>query len=420
MRALDSIRFFWPPLREARADLADLVWLQLIKDGNPSLFRWVEEYCATAAVLSLGTAMVEEAERMKTLAVLMKSDELGHFEDLTYRYYFAEQLPGVEVDYSKDGGQFKLYQRVTEEVRDAAIKGRRLASPDHYRLYFALAGPLHALGQLDLDAVWSATEAGADETEVLLLQWHTEGRAGPLGKVDMLFERLRGGTHELLTPTQCMNLSCAISNTMDKAYRIRGFDFSWINSLWDRAEKLLPVLLSSLNASERQSALESMFKDGDAISWLTTLFRSETFAHGRFGSRRRPQEDWLLADPELDQVTQIMTSRYSSMSAAEVLAVIDPIGLLFAWQQSGEEVGPRRLIESYIGTDEGLVETLESLASSITSSRRGTYQVLKRQNLAPFLDYDCARDRIRDLQTSEPLASRAQALARFFVDGEEI
>jgi predicted KAP-like P-loop ATPase len=42
IRALDAIRFFWPPLREIQADLADLVWLQLIKDGNPALYRWIE------------------------------------------------------------------------------------------------------------------------------------------------------------------------------------------------------------------------------------------------------------------------------------------------------------------------------------------------------------------------------------------
>lgn len=56
VRALDAIRFFWPPLREAKADLADIVWLQLIKDGNPGLYRWIEEYCGTAAALSLDSA----------------------------------------------------------------------------------------------------------------------------------------------------------------------------------------------------------------------------------------------------------------------------------------------------------------------------------------------------------------------------
>ena len=128
VRALDSIRFFWPPLREAKADLADLVWLQLIKDGNPRLFRWIEGYCATAAMLSVGTARVEDAERARKLAALNETVEVGHFADYIYRHYFAQQLPGLEVDFSEDGGGFKLYQRVTEEVRNSAIRNGRLAS----------------------------------------------------------------------------------------------------------------------------------------------------------------------------------------------------------------------------------------------------------------------------------------------------
>jgi hypothetical protein len=63
VRALDAVRFLWPPLREAEADLSDLVWIQLIKNGNSALYRWIEEYCGTAAALSLGTAQVEEAEK---------------------------------------------------------------------------------------------------------------------------------------------------------------------------------------------------------------------------------------------------------------------------------------------------------------------------------------------------------------------
>jgi predicted KAP-like P-loop ATPase len=99
VRALDAIRFFWPPLREAKADLADLVWLQLIKDGNPSLYRWTEEYCGTAAALSLGIARVEDAEKARELTTLLETVPGGHFDDLMYRHIFAEHLPGIELDH---------------------------------------------------------------------------------------------------------------------------------------------------------------------------------------------------------------------------------------------------------------------------------------------------------------------------------
>ena len=60
VRTLDSLRFFWPAVRGEHVDVADLVWLQLIKDGAPQLYRWVESYVASTAATSFGTATVSE------------------------------------------------------------------------------------------------------------------------------------------------------------------------------------------------------------------------------------------------------------------------------------------------------------------------------------------------------------------------
>ena len=90
VRALDAVRFLWASLHEAKVDLADLVWLQLIKDGNPALYRWIEEYCGTAAALSLGIARVEDAEKAGELGRLLATVDDGHFDDFTYRHYFAK------------------------------------------------------------------------------------------------------------------------------------------------------------------------------------------------------------------------------------------------------------------------------------------------------------------------------------------
>src|SRR5262249_19156470 len=152
----------------------------------------------------------------------------------------------------------------------------------------------------------------------------------------------KGDLRETLTPTQCKNLLVAFSNAMDQAYIIRPFERGWVNSLWDRAERLIPVLLPRLDDGERQPTLEAMFGNGKAISWLTTLLRRETFAHGRYGSQRRPEAAWLFSDAELDRLRDIIVRRYRSMPASEVFSGIDPLNLLFAWRQSGDEDGPRR------------------------------------------------------------------------------
>jgi hypothetical protein len=160
-----------------------------------------------------------------------------------------------------------------------------------------------------------------------------------------------------------------------------------------------------------------MFRDGGAISWLTSLFRHETFVHGRFGDRGRSETEWLFTDAELDGITELMLGRYRAMSKSDVLNCPDPLSLLFAWRQGGDEQGPRGLVEANIASNEGLVETLEHLTSTIVSSDRGAFNVLTRQNLAPFMDYENAAQRIHNLKTDDALGARAGQLATAFEDG---
>lgn len=78
--------------------------------------------------------------------------------------------------------------------------------------------------------------------------------------------------------------------------------------------------------------------------------------------------------------------------------------------QGGDERGPHRLIEAHINSDEGFLETLENPMSKITSSDRGTFKVLKEQNVAHFMDYEAAVSRVRDLENDALLGRRAKRL----------
>ncbi len=415
VRALDAIRFFWPPLREAGGDLADLVWLQLIKDGNPSLYRWIESYSASATVLALGTGSVGEDEKAEKLAKLREATDERFFADPMYRFYFAEHMPGMEVDYAP-GGTFHIFvQKEGGKSREAAIRDCRLASPDHYRLYFALAAPAHTVTGFSADDIAVAAEAGGAQIgEILLVLNNQPVGTSAMGQADILLERFNTA-HERLSLNQCQHLLHAFSSVMDEAHRVRPFDIDWMNSLWDRAERLVPILLRKLGVEHRKATIIDMFERGAAISWLTKLFRHEIFAHGRFGNQKRPEQDWILSDPELDQVTAIMLRRYKALTPVELFGLIDLLDLLFAWLQGGDTDGPKALIDECIANDDGLVTTLEKLTTIVSSSSHGRYLVLTRNNLERFMDVDNARQRVEALSGGAgPLGSRAQDLVRAF------
>lgn len=360
---------------------------------------------------------MEDAEKRRELTRLLATVADGDFGDLTYRHNFAEQLPGVELDYSRDGNTFKIFERVSDRDRDEAIRKKRLASPDHYRLYFALAGPSHALTKDNFTSMWEAAKSGANQAGTALLRLHDEHAVGSLTKADLLLERIKSGAYEILAPEQCENLLIALSQVMDEAYRHHPFDQFWVSSLWDRAQRLVPLLLSRLEPARRAAVVTCMFGEGAAIGWLTSLFRHETLAHGRYGDRSRLEDEWLFTNAELDRITELMLGRYRAMCAGDVLDSIDPISVLFAWHQGGDEQGPRRLVEANIVSDEGLVETLTRLTSTIVSSDRGRFNVLKKVNLAPFMDYENVTQRIHVLKNHDDLGARAKQLAVAFDDG---
>ena len=265
--------------------------------------------------------------------------------------------------------------------------------------------------------MWAAAEAGAEEAGTALLHLHDKHATGSLTKVDLLLERVKSGAYEVLAPGQCQNLLVALSQVMDEAYRRHPFDQFWVSSLWDRAERLIPLLLSRLEPARRAAVVTTMFSEGTAIGWLTSLFRHETGAHGRYGDRSRPETEWLFTNAELDRITELMLARYRAMSASDVFRSPDPVSLLFAWRQGGDEQGPRRLIKTNIVSDESLVETLEHLTTTIYSSDRGKVDVLKKENLAPLMDYENATQRIHALKDHNDLGARAGRLAVAFDDG---
>jgi hypothetical protein len=162
-----------------------------------------------------------------------------------------------------------------------------------------------------------------------------------------------------------------------------------------------------------------MFSGGAAIGWLTSLFRHETFAHGRYGDRPRPEVEWLFTTAELDRITELILGRYRAMSASDVFSSPGPLSLLFAWWQGGDEQGPRRLVEANIVSDESLVDTLEHLTSGMASSNRGKFDVLKKNDLAPFMNYEDVTKRIHGLKEHNDLGARARQLAVAFDDGDK-
>lgn len=411
VRILDSIRFFWPALRDEKIDVADLVWIQLLKDGSPKFYRWIEAYVASAAAISFGTATVSDsskAERLKALIEAASDNQLG---DIMYRHMLEDLLPGLQASLDDNGAPIKIYQRVDQPTRQRAVDDRRLASPDHYRLYFSLIGPTHAITQSGFDGFWGAVDAGPDQTAQFLLDLHHQMALGSLRKTDVLFERLRGLEAGLWTGPRARNLLLGLGHMMDEAYRLNPSEENFIVDSWDRADRLIPILYAHLAEGEREAINKQFFAEGRALGWLTSILRRETFAHGKYGQGKR-HEEWWLSEDEFEAACQIMIYRYRSTSLATIMDTPRPIHLFFAWRQAGDKNGPSDFLAEVTATDQGLIDTLGMFVTPVDSSDRGRYYVLNSENVGAFLDYESIMKRLADIAAFGPpdLRDRAKEL----------
>ena len=76
------------------------------------------------------------------------------------------------------------------------------------------------------------------------------------------------------------------------------------------------------------------------------------------------------------------------MSIGEILNTPSPINILYAWLQGVDEEGPIRLADKALKTEEEFLQFVEAISSEVNSSDIGRFRVLKRENVAPFIDLD--------------------------------
>jgi hypothetical protein len=419
IRLLDSIKFVWPSLHN-RVDIPDLIWLYMIRNSNNDLFKWIEKYIGSMSAISSGYARVDSAHRendFQQLVDILSKDNMK-FEDV--RWKFAEVLPGIAFG-ALSSDKCPIYSNEPDASRLGVIAGRRLASPDHYRLFFALEVPEGVPSDKDFQEQWNAIDKSSTEFGKLLLKWHRVRPYGIGSKAEIMIERLRVAVPEMLNSERSQNIMIALSEVLDKTFK-KGETKTWGGpAIWHEAKRLLPILRSRI--VDGRALMLKVFQSGGAIGWLSKVFRDEIFDHGRYGQSSKPQNSWVFSDEELDDITTVMHKRFESMTMDEILDTPYPLSILFAWSQSGGAENARKLVESATQTDDDLVRVLNHMANVIRTSSGSVGAdepatrslIITRDGLEQFLDYDAVKQKIFLLSEGDSaLATEAKVLKAQF------
>ncbi len=409
IRAINALRMHVVPMQND-VDLADAIWLQLIRLGNPDLHAWIEEYLTETSAMYRGASGSDDyARKMGTrLNDIIAESKL---DAVSVRMELASVLPGLGSAnfYGEEQDKDRVFVALALPEFGRFIADRRLGSPDHYRFYFAFSHPAGSLRDAEVRAFLELAERSPDEAIHRFDELCSQER--PQGGVmaEVLVERIVAIADKL--PLQAVaGVFAAFSNSMDRVAR-RASDGPLGDARgWRLAALVTQTLLRRVtDPGYRATCIGTLFA-GPALGWQTRLLRDEIFAHGHYGPSSEPESERLLSPEEFKRVLELMLRRYREASPEIVLGVPNPMSLLYGWLQGAKSEEPRNWISSLTQTDEGLLNFLSRVRGTGVDNK-GVHKLLKKADLANFLDYAAARSRVQKIVESPSAPAEQRRLA---------
>lgn len=419
VRALNSLRLHALPVRR-NIDVADMVWLQLVRIGNREFYEWIEEYLTEASAIYRGARVADEAARQSGVR-LQEILEGEHLDVDRARIELSLILPGVARGLGNQQDPNRVFNRLGRDIFNRFINERRLGSPEHYRFYFAFAQPAGALGDDQVDLFLRLVRDDQEAAIALIRNLATQER--PQGGVmaELMIERLIAAVDRIAAEA-VPGIISALSEILDDV-ALSSRDGDWgQHRAWPSAEHLVTQLLrKTRDHPVRAECLNRLFETGRAIGWQTSILRSEIFAHGHYGDRAQPEQERILTPDEFTRALASMLRRYGQMPARQLFSTPNLVSLLYGWKQGAQNDDAKDRVEANTRTDEELLFFL-SRARGWTSINGGIQHPLKREDIANFLDYDAAVRRVQAIadspQTQEEQRRLASEIVLAFQQGQ--
>lgn len=169
IRVLNSLKLNFMPVRD-HVDPGDMVFLQMVRVKNSTLFNWIESYVSDlSAIGDWGHISPGSHERMgaSLLAAINKEGE----ELTRFIYALEEHLPGFDMmALHQEESEFRVFSLLDADELKSLAACKRLASPNHYRYYFSFSAPSGTVSDTELNQFLSACETEPEKALVRFRQ----------------------------------------------------------------------------------------------------------------------------------------------------------------------------------------------------------------------------------------------------------
>ncbi len=408
-RLLFAVYVIWNDLK-SRVDLLDLIWLQMVKEkagfSNADLYSWVTRYLQSLDAIAIGGMISGQRKESDDLSKILNdlgwqyrtgSDD-GSSMDL---HYLDKILTGVTQSYlipSSENSKAWTHNVSSDELQEFRAE-KRLSSPWHWRLYFAMEPPSHAITDDEWSALLQAVNKSSADLRRSILTLMEHGREDRRDLSDQLMDRI-GHLSRVGNLDKPRNWILVAYQIADQLRRYsKSLPLSGSVKVFDRkVHVMMKGLFHQLSEDDRREVIQALFEESSNLSLSADLL-CEQFVASKAGGARA-HEKLYLTESELTRAVAGQLSLYTALDVQAFLELSDPYAILYSWREiTGSSDGASDLVSQAINTDEGLLNTLSALKLSTSNEQQTTY-FIPEESFSAFVDTNAVKSRLHSLSKS--------------------
>ena len=400
VRVANALKLYVAPLHE-RLDLADGLFLQIIRIHRPELHNWIERYL----LRSFGsdpndyytgwTDAVEDSDGEH-------ESELGEIigrqgnRRLQFLHELRQHLPQVSMPDSQSPLAFG-----GEEQQRFAVE-HRLYSPSYFRSYFALSMPEGFLGDEEVLAFLHMCSRDREAAVRHFQDRCAEDRRQGGNMAQVLLSRILE-RREDIPADQIPDLFAALGDSMDEFARRHPEPLGSPPYLYGDALEIFR-LIRRLDTSRRMDTLNKLFANAGSLAWLNGIVRDAILERGFAGFSGEPKERRLLTDDEFEYIRCKFLQRLEQTDATNLKEVPYFLSLMYVWHwaEGGSQAKEWIRKQIYDGTE--LVDLLSLMLSKRSVSdglgTREDYYLAKNTIEMFFESFEHIEENLENTQSS--------------------
>ena len=380
VRLVNSLKLCVAPIID-KIDLADALFVQIIRIHHSNLYYWVERYTKSyfafhselhgAEIRRIGVDNSGNTTK-DFVDILDKNDD----DKMRFVIDMRKHLPEISIpDFPRTQYLRQTMEKWAEE--------RRLWNAHYFRLYFALSMSPESISDEELvdflnQCVNEPQEAVRRFDE---LCGTVRAQGGNMAEV-LLFRIVERGAS--ISPLQLRGLFTVLGEAAD--VYIRNFRSPFGSTVRLHGELIAVFhLVKRLPSSDRAAILEELLENAASLAWLNGIVWEAAGEHGLTHDMPKPVELRLLTPEEFDCIRTQFLKRLKRADPDRLKEAPLFPGLMEVWCLPGGEEDAKAWVARQTSGDEGLVDLLERLSFGHFVSQPNDYRHAPRRGILETL-----------------------------------